>query len=153
MLVRRLNPLWSSRQRRPLGELQRMQHDMLRLFDELAGDYPGHVGTGVFPPLNVSQDDHHYYLRAELPGVTSDDLDVSVVGRTVSIAGRRGDEAAEGVSYHRRERSTGAFSRSITLPGEVDAERVQAKHVNGLLTVQLEKPQRAKPRQIKVASA
>jgi HSP20 family protein len=110
-------------------------------------------GAGVFPAVNLTQDSESFYVRAELPGMKAKDLDVSAFQRTLTIAGERKVADEQGASYHRRERAHGPFSRSVTLPGDFDSEKVQARFVNGVLTVTLPKPDAAKPRQISVKSA
>lgn len=151
MLIRRLGPAWGY-PRSALGDFDRMRRDMLRLLDTFAGD-ADFATSGVFPPINVGEDRDNYYVRAELPGVSAQNLDISAVNRTLTITGKRVAPTDEGVSYHRRERPEGEFSRTITLPGDFDVERVQASHNNGLLTVTLAKPEQAKPRQIAVKTA
>lgn len=152
MIVRRLNPTWSA-WANPFSDFDRMRRDMLRLLDSFSGDQPEYNWAGVFPPLNVSQDQDSYFVRAEMPGVDPKDLELTAVNRTLTITGRRQVDVAEGASYHRRERPDGDFSRTVTLPGDFDLERVAAKHANGLLTVTLAKPEQAKPRQIAVKTA
>ena len=106
--------------------------------------------AGVFPPLNVSEDSDNYYVRAEIPGVAADAIEVSLVGRTLTLTGARAESVAEKVSYHRRERNHGTFKRSLMLPGATDPEAVEATFDEGILTVVLPKPLAAKPRTIQV---
>jgi HSP20 family protein len=124
---------------------------MLRLLDASSGEPSADVSAGVFPPLNVTQDDDNFYVRAEIPGVKSDALSITALRNRVTLAGRR--EIArenERVSYHRRERAEGAFNRTLTLPAFIDAERVDASYADGVLTLKLPKAEEAKPRQITV---
>lgn len=152
MLVRRLTPMGPPRVRRSnLGDLDRMRHDMLHLFDALMG--PGMPARGVFPAVNVTQDADNFYIRCELPGVKPEDLDIGVVHRTVTVSGKRDAELEEGVSYHRKERASGTFSRSIVLPAELEAEGMDAVYEHGVLTITLPVAEVAKPRQIAVRSA
>jgi HSP20 family protein len=107
--------------------------------------------AGVFPLINLTEDRSHYYIRAELPGIKADALDVQVVGKKVTLSGERNAESQEeGVRYHRRERDTGKFSRVITLPTDIQADNVEAKLANGLLTLTIPKSEAAKPRQISI---
>jgi HSP20 family protein len=123
---------------------------MERLFDSLSG-FTGAASTGVFPAINVSQDSDAVFVRAELPGIKVDDLEISMENDTLTIAGERSfAKDDEGVSYHRREREWGAFRRSFTLPTRVDSDKVQARYTDGTLTVTLPKAAEAKPRQISV---
>jgi HSP20 family protein len=137
----------------PSLDVERMRQDMERLLDRLTGVTADAGGAGLFPPVNVSQDADHYYLRALVPGVDPGQLEVSAVHRTVTVAGARRPTEEAGASYHRRERPDGAFSRSVTLPGEFDASRVEARCVDGVLTLTLPKPEAAKPRRVPVRTA
>lgn len=107
--------------------------------------------SGVYPPVNFYEDDDHYYLTAELPGVDPADLDISVVGETLTLGGQRKIEVGDQVSFHRRERTEGRFRRVITLPGLVKADQIEATAQNGLLNITLPKADEIKPRQIKVS--
>ncbi len=102
--------------------------------------------------MNVTQDDDRYYIRAEVPGIKASALSVSALRNRVSISGHR--EIAreeEEVSYHRRERPEGEFSRTVTLPGEIAADKVEARYADGVLTLTLPKAEESKPRQIAVS--
>lgn len=148
MIVRRIGraePRWSN----PFNDFDRIRREMFRFLDAFPEDGEA-PNAGVFPPINVSHDKDNFYVRAELPGVKAGDLDVSAVNRTLTIAGKRASTEEPNVSYHRRERASGDFSRSVTLPADFDNERVEARFVNGLLTVTLPKPEQVKPRQISV---
>ena len=148
MILRRLPslPTWSAGFR----ELDGMRREMDRLLDSLTG-VTGFRTAGVFPAINVSEDTESVYVRAELPGIKIDDLDISMENDTLTIAGERkpgsGDES---VSYHRREREWGAFRRSFSLPVRVDADKVMARYNDGVLTVTLPKAAEARPKQISV---
>jgi HSP20 family protein len=149
MLVRRLGPT-RPRWETPFGEFDVLRREMQRLLDATYGEAPT-ASAGVFPAFNVTQDANNFYVRAPLPGVAQKDLEVSAVNRTLTVSGTRSPQQEEGASYHRKERAEGNFSRSVTLPLEFDNERVQARFVNGLLTVTLPKPEKVKPRQIAVS--
>jgi len=137
------------------AELDRMRREMERLLGGLSGS-GGVWGrtAGVFPPVNVTQDADNYYVRAELPGVKAADLEVTANRNTLAIAGRRtATREDEKVSYHRCERTEGSFRRSVTLPGELNAGKIEARHVNGILTVTIPKAEEAKPKQITVRAS
>jgi HSP20 family protein len=109
------------------------------------------AGTGVFPPMTVTQDEDNFYLRAEVPGMNASDLSITAVNNRLSISGKREiPKERERVSYHRKERAEGAFDRTVTLPANVEAERVQARYTDGILTLTLPKAEQTKPRQIVV---
>jgi len=150
MLARRV---WPSRPKfeLPFTDFDQLRRQMLRLFDAMDSDTFGALEAGVFPPINVTQDDENFYVRAEVPGVNVKDLEISALGRRLSISGSREiPKENERVSYHRKERAEGAFSRSVTLPAEIDAGRVDARYAAGILSVTLPKSEGAKPRQIVV---
>ena len=138
--------------RHPFAELERMSRQMNQLTQGLF-DRPG-LGwrpASVFPALNLTEDADNYYVRAELPGIKADALDIQAVGRNLTLSGER-TIASEGenVRYHRREREAGKFSRTIGLPGDIDVNKVGAKLANGMLTVTIAKAEAAKPKQITV---
>ena len=137
--------------RSAFSELERMRQDMDRLTEGLGGRSSGLPTAGVFPLVNLTEDKDGYYIRAELPGLKADELNISATGNTFSISGQR-KIASEGqdIRYHRREREAGSFSRIISLPGEVDADKVEAKLKDGILTVHIPKAEAVKPKQIAV---
>ena len=149
MLVRRIWPYQGS-YRRASNQLEDMRRDMQRLFDSMEGATK--AVAGVFPPHNVSQNADNYYVRAEMPGVKLDDIELTALRNKLSISGKR-EIAEEKASYHRREREGGTFSRSITLPSDIDGEHVEARFDNGLLTVVLPKVEEAKPRSVTIKSS
>jgi HSP20 family protein len=124
---------------------------MLRLLDAATGDGAPEPQASAFPPLNITQDEDNFYVRAEVPGIKPAELSVSALRNRVSISGKREiPREHERVSYHRKERPEGGFNRAVTLPLEVDAERVDARYADGILTLTLPKAEQAKPRQIAV---
>jgi HSP20 family protein len=156
MLTRRL---WPSRPtfENPFQDFEQLRRGMLRLLDSASqgGVQDGftETGSGVFPPVNVSQNDDSYFVRALLPGVKASDLTISALRNRLSISGRRelpGEK--ERVSYHRRERAEDAWSRTVTFPTDIAADRVEARYADGILTLTLPKAEEAKPRQIQVKS-
>jgi len=138
---------------RPLQEMERMQSEMNRLFSSFMGRGVSPSRVGVFPPVNISEDAEKLYVRAELPGMKADDMEISVEGDTLTIRGEKKlGEAGENVNYHRREREAGRFRRILTLPTRINAEAVNASFKNGVLTIMLPKAAEAKPKPIKVMS-
>jgi HSP20 family protein len=123
---------------------------MQRLLDNPAGD-EGAAGSGVFPPVNVTQDGDNFYVRAEVPGIKASELSITAVKNRLTIAGKREIPTEhERVSYHRKERPEGSFNRTLTLPSELDVERIEARYTDGVLSLQLPKAEAAKPRVINV---
>lgn len=107
-----------------------------------------------FPALNVWTNEDGAVVEAKLPGVNPDDIDISVEGQTVTIAGSRThDELAESEKYLRRERRSGNFNRSFELPFTVDTDKVEATFKNGILNITLPKSEVEKPKKIAVKSA
>lgn len=149
MIYRRFFDVPTWRYRSPFYELQRMRQQLQEMFDDAA---PQSVGAGVFPLINLTEDKDKYYVRAELPGVKGDELDIQVTSNNLTVSGERKiAEEGEGARYHRREREAGSFSRIIGLPGDINPDKVDAKLANGILTVTVAKAEAAKPKQITVS--
>lgn len=109
------------------------------------------TGAGVFPLINLTEGKERYTIRAELPGVGSEELDIQATANTLSLSGERKIPAEDSeAKYHRRERESGRFSRVISLPGEINPDKVEASLVNGILTIVVSKAEASKPRQISV---
>jgi HSP20 family protein len=123
---------------------------MESLMEQLTGVAADGSLAGVFPPMNVSEDRDHYYVRALIPGIDAAQLNVSVVHQTIAVSGTRQTPEEAGASYHRKERAEGAFSRSVTVPAAFEGGRVDAKYMDGILTLTLPKPEAAKPRRVTV---
>ncbi|MDM8514897.1 Hsp20/alpha crystallin family protein [Desulfobacterales bacterium HSG16] len=149
MILRRvLNPY---RTYSPFAEMERIHRQMGRLFEHASGDYSSKTPAGVFPLVNLTENNDKYYVRAELPGLTTDDIDINVTGKNLSIAGKRKiPSEGEDVKYHRRERDAGRFSRALTLPDNVDGKKVTAKLSEGVLMITLPKAENAKPQHITI---
>jgi HSP20 family protein len=154
MLFRRLSGWPSSGWESPLDELERMRRQMDQFAEKFLGGLPGQEFAGVFPLINLTEDKNNLYLRAELPGLKPEQLDISVTENTFSIAGERKIEPqSEKVQYHRREREAGKFSRIINLPMPIDTKKVEAHSSSGILMVTLPKSEVAKPRQITIKAS
>lgn len=129
------------------GQLQR---EMNRLFESTSGSYR----SRVFPPINVYDSDEGYRVRAELPGIDPDSLDITVTRNEVVIEGERPAlERPDGSRIHRRERSNGRFSRALGMPDNIDADAVQANYADGVLELLLPRIPEAAPRRVAIASA
>ena len=104
------------------------------------------------PALDVHEDKDSFTIRAELPGLKREDIDVSLQDGALVISGERKEEkVSEGTEVHRRERFYGKFQRALTLPTPVAADKVKAAYKDGVLTVTLPKAEEAKPKQIDVS--
>ncbi|HBF43530.1 MAG TPA: heat-shock protein Hsp20 [Desulfobacteraceae bacterium] len=154
MIMRRISswPKWETRS--PFEDVDLMRKEINRLFGGLADSTFRGPSAGVFPLLNITEDNNNYYARAELPGTKTDELDISITGNSLSIAGERKIPSEnESANYHRREREAGKFSRITTLPGQVDTAKSEARCVDGILTIVLPKAESAKPKQITVKTS
>jgi len=134
--------------------LVRLQDEMNRLFEGFFDDMPAQRGYAAgYPGINLWEDGDNAYIEAELPGASMEDIEVLVTGNQLTINGERKIADPSNATYHRRERGTGKFSRTMTLPWEINAEKVQAKLVDGVLTMTLPKAESAKPKKVKLLSA
>lgn len=140
----------------PLEELEKMRRHMDRMFGTAQ---PGARGRGLFgeqrefPLLNLYETADDYLVTAEVPGVKPDDIDITVVGDSMTLKGKRETEAdRDKAGWHRQERDFGSFVRTISLPGAIATDQVEATYVNGVLQVKLAKAEGAKPRVIKVSN-
>jgi HSP20 family protein len=151
MAVIRWKPGLFGWHRDPFSEMDRLRREMDSIYSAFVEGRGSVPAAGVFPALNMSEDDRNLYVRAELPGVAPENIDITTKQNNLIIKGER-KIAAEGekVSYHRKERDAGSFRRIISLPTPVDANKVTAICKNGVLTVTLPKAEEAKPRQISV---
>jgi HSP20 family protein len=135
----------------PFLELERIRRQMNKLAEGFKSDLPSFSIAGVFPLINVTEDNNNYYVRAELPGMNSNDIEISATDGSLSISGQRIiTEEGENVRYHRREREGGKFSRMISLPSSIDTDKVEANFRDGILEILLPKSEAIKPKQIEV---
>lgn len=139
----------------PTREISTLRDRMDRLFNEALGrGWGGEEGlaTGVWiPPVDVFETPESIVLKADLPDVNKDELDISIENNTLTIKGeRKMEKEVKEKNFFRCERSYGTFSRSFTLPPTVAAEKVEASFENGVLTLTLPKREESKPKQIKV---
>ncbi len=135
----------------PLGELEQLQRRMDRLFRESFGTEWRPWRVGVYPPVNISEDRDHVFVRAELPGVQAADLEITLQDNSLILRGERKIPAEDKqVNYHRRERESGFFRRVMALPAQVRNDKVEASCKDGILTIKLAKPEAVKPRKIEV---
>lgn len=137
------NALWN--------EMNRFRDEVNRLFDANGlQDRGGPTFAVAYPPLNIWEDVERVYVEAELPGMGLDDLEIHVTGDQLSVKGERKAPDFPESAWHRQERGFGKFARGVTLPVAVDADKVEAKLTNGVLTIAMPKSEAAKPRRITV---
>ena len=108
------------------------------------------TGTGAFPPINVVQQGGDFVAVIEMPGVSKDALGLEVRGNTIRISGKKSVTYDDNASMHRRERVAGSFDRTISLPVELEPNRISAAYRDGVLTVSLPRAESEKPRLIKI---
>ena len=126
----------------PARELDTLQSDVNRLFDGFFGRSASpSSGRRWIPAMDLVETDEHLVLRADLPGLDREDIEIEVKDNVLTVAGERKAEHEEkGEGFHRVERSFGSFSRSLSLPEGVDPERVAADFKDGVLEVRIPKP-------------
>ncbi len=131
-------------------EVDRLQREMNRLFSQTQGRRQ----AAGYPAVNMWAGEDGAILTSELPGVSPDDLEISVIGDTLTISGtRNAPEIGEEDSYHRQERGFGRFTRSVQLPFPVDAQKVDAEFKKGLLKIDLPRSEADKPKKITVKNS
>jgi len=156
MVMERWRPRWGLRPWRPFRDLEEME----RRFDDLLGWQSLPVAwtrmpTQVewLPPIEMFEKDDKFIVKAELPGIDKEEIDVSVVGETLTIKGeRKAETEVKEESYHCCERSYGSFVRSITLPSAVDTKKIEASLENGILEVTLPKAAEVKPKKVEISA-
>jgi len=127
-----------------------------RKLDNLYGDYERPSGyrwelESAAPRTNLYEHGDNFEIRAEVPGLEKDDLNVKIQGNYLEISGERKSDAPEGYKTHKTERGIGFFSRSFTLPADVDSTKVEATLKNGVLYLTLPKHEAAKPKKISIS--
>ena len=137
----------------PARELQSVQQEMNRLFGSF---FDGQSGVEVggrrwVPATDLVEEGDHYVLRADVPGVSEDDVKVELEDDVLTISGERKSEREQRKNgYYRIERASGRFARSLTLPEGVDADSIKARFENGVLEVTIPKPPERKPRRVAI---
>ena len=139
----------------PLREFSTLQNEMNRLFNTVF-DAPsaGNGGSTLrrwMPAMDLVETGDHFVLRADLPGLSEDDVKIEFEDGTLTVSGeRQAEHEAKAEGYYRVERAFGSFSRSLTLPQGIDPEAVTANFDRGVLEVRIPKPEERKPRRIEI---
>ena len=142
--------------RRPMRNLFGLHNEMGRVFGDLLGSTEN--GTDVddtpwMPTVDISETENGFEIRAELPGVSENDVNISVTDNLLTIKGEKHQEAeTEGKNYHRVERRYGSFQRSFTLPRHIETDGIKAKFTDGVLTLEIPKAEVAKPTEISITT-
>ena len=138
----------------PFKEFERMRRDMDRLWDSFLEGAPGRRGEERgewLPSLDVSETKNELVVKAEVPGMDAKDIDISLSDGTLTIKGEKKQEKEEKeADYQLVERSYGSFIRSIRLPKEVQADKINASYKDGILKIALPKSEEAKKKEIKI---
>jgi HSP20 family protein len=136
----------------PMRELNTLQTEMNRLFNTFF-DEGGKDGERRrwAPAVDLLEREHSLVLRADLPGLKEDDVQIEVRDNVLTISGERQAESEDSEQgYYRIERAFGSFSRSLTLPDGVDADKIEAHFEDGVLEVKIPKPEERKPKRISI---
>ena len=137
----------------PIREMMQLQNAVDRLFEsELASTLPlwRQSATAWMLPLDVIETEDEFIVKASIPGINPDELDISLTDNVLTIKGEIKVEEAEDARYHLRERRFGMFQRSISLPVPVNADKVEAMYENGVLTLRIPKAEEVKPKHISI---
>jgi len=139
----------------PLREMATLQNEMNRLFgtffDTPTSAVSGNGARRWMPAMDLLETEDQFVLRADLPGLTEEDVRIEVEDRTLTVSGeRKAEHETNGEGYYRLERATGAFARTLTLPDGVDAGGIAARFDNGVLEVRIPKPEERKPRRVAI---
>ena len=142
--------------RRPMKNLFGLHNEMGRIFGDLFSSQEGGTDpeeTYWMPTVDVSETENDFEIRAELPGVSENDVNVSVTDNRLTVKGEKRQEAeTDGKNYHRVERRYGSFQRSFTLPRNVKTSNIKAGFKDGVLTLTIPKPEAAKPTAIPITT-
>jgi HSP20 family protein len=142
----------------PFRELSTLQNEMNRLFNTVF-DAPSAANGGStlrrwMPAMDLVETADHFVLRADLPGMSQDDVKIEFEDGTLTVSGeRKAEHESKNEGYYRVERAFGAFSRSLTLPQGIDPEAVTANFENGVLEIRVPKPEERKPRRIEIGGS
>jgi HSP20 family protein len=138
----------------PVRELTSLESEMNRLFNTFFDTpTPGNGGAGRrwIPAMDLVETDEHFVLKADLPGLAEDDVNIEVEDNVLTVSGeRKAEHEDKREGYVRVERSYGAFRRSLTLPEGIDPEAVTANFDKGVLEVRIPKPEERKPRKVAI---
>jgi HSP20 family protein len=140
----------------PTRELSSLQGEMNRLFNSVF-DTPAAAGQAGprrwLPAMDLMEAEEHFVLRADLPGVSEEDVTIEVEDGTLTVSGeRKSEHEVNKEGFHRVERAFGRFSRSLTLPQGIDPEAVTAEFDKGVLEIRIPKPEERKPRRVSIGA-
>jgi HSP20 family protein len=135
----------------PVREMMTLREAMDRLFDDAFTRPLSMSGVSATPAIDMYQTDDEVVVKATLPGLTADDIDITVTGETLTLRGEYKQETEEKqATYHIREQRSGSFERSLMLPTDVKADKASANFENGILTIAMPIAEEVKPRSITI---
>lgn len=135
----------------PLRSLISLRGEMGRLFNDFDLDFETY-DTVWSPSVDVSEAENTYEVKAEIPGLKKEEINISVEENVLTLSGEKKQEKeSKDKNYHRIERAYGRFHRSFRLPNEVKADEIKAKYKNGVLTIEIPKTETVKPKEIAVS--
>ncbi len=139
----------------PFRDILTLQDRVNRFFGDSFTRLPAAEAAGAwFPPVDILEEGDQLVLRAELPGVNKDDIDIRVENGTVTLRGEKKlEKEVDSESAYRLERFYGSFARSFVLPTSIDADKIKATYKDGVLEVVLPKAEEARPRKVKVLAS
>jgi HSP20 family protein len=132
-------------------EFRRMQRDIDQLFGE--SPWPSSiraVARGTYPPINIGSNQNQVDVYLFTAGIDPEQIDLSIQQNLLTIAGERKLVTEEGANYYRKERYDGGFRRVVSLPDDVDPDKVEASYQDGVLHITVQRRESAKPRQIEI---
>jgi HSP20 family protein len=132
------------------NSLQRLQQELERAFDNPFGSELASSARGAYPPVNLFTSDDECVVRFEIPGVPPEELSIESLGRSLTVSGKRESAVPTEGRFHRRDRWTGEFRRTLALPAEFELSKAVAEHENGVLTLRVPRKEDAKPRLITI---
>ena len=139
----------------PYGEMTAMRNRINRMFNEpywLTSRMDDDTGMGMWnPAVDLYEKGDHFVIKAELPGVDKKDISIDLKDRVLTLSGERSYEnEVKEENYYRKERSYGKFQRAFTLPSDVDSDKIKAEFNDGLLQIEVPKPEEQKPKQVTI---
>ncbi len=152
MAMQKYQPLSMARPRPFYRDMERFMDEFLRDWPMMWQRVPGE-GMGWAPSIELYDKGDKLVVRAEIPGIKKDDIDISVSGDMLTVSGERKSQSeVKEEDYYRSELSYGKFARSIQLPASVDSDHIEATYDNGILEVSMAKTEEAKPKKIEIRS-
>ena len=139
----------------PYGEMTAMRNRINQMFDQpfwLTNRMDDESDMGMWnQAVDLYEKDDHFVIKAELPGVDKKDITIDLKDRVLTLSGERSYEnEVKEENYYRRERSHGKFQRAFTLPADVDSDKIKAEFRDGLLKIEVPKPEHQKPKQVTI---